>query len=87
VRAQEPSQSSRKFMRLAISEMLRSLSEHTNKPDPLVGAVLVNSVGGIVGKAHRGKYGDGEHGEFTLLEKSGQIAYLNTKNECFEVQF
>jgi ATP-dependent DNA helicase RecG len=69
--AQKSSQPNRRFMRLAIAEMLRSRSEHASKPDPLVGAVLVNSTGRIVGKAHRGKYGEGEHGEFTLLEKPG----------------
>ena len=61
----------RKFMRLAIREMLQSKSEHATKIDPLVGAILVDPEGVVIGKAHRGKYSSGDHGEFTLLEKSG----------------
>jgi ATP-dependent DNA helicase RecG len=58
-------------MREAIDAMLESRSEGAGKTDPLVGAVLVSRDGRILGRAHRGKYGTGDHGEFTLLEKSG----------------
>lgn len=44
----------RHFMRLAIEEMKKSKSEHKNKSDPLVGAVLVDENGEILGTAHRG---------------------------------
>jgi len=60
----------RRFMETAISEMLLSRSEHTNKTDPSVGAVLVNRRGKEIARAHRGKYSAGEHGEFTILEKA-----------------
>src|SRR2546421_5513509 len=62
---------SRKFMREASKEMLQSKPEHAGKADPMVGAVLVDRAGKIIGRAHRGKYGTGDHGEFTLLEKAG----------------
>jgi pyrimidine deaminase RibD-like protein len=61
----------RTFMSAAIAAMLESRSEGAGKKDPLVGAVLVSGAGKIIGSAHRGKYGSGDHGEFTLLEKSG----------------
>jgi ATP-dependent DNA helicase RecG len=61
----------RTFMSAAIAAMLESRSEGAGKKDPLVGAVLVSGAGRIIGSAHRGKYGSGDHGEFTLLEKSG----------------
>jgi predicted HTH transcriptional regulator len=78
VKAIEKSKSPRKikhpnrtFMMKAITTMLESRSEQAGKTDPLVGAVLVGGDGKIIGHAHRGKYGSGDHGEFTLLEKSG----------------
>lgn len=51
--------------------MLESRSEHRRKTDPLVGAVLVFPNGKFI-EAHRGHYGSGDHGEFSLLEKSGE---------------
>src|SRR3954447_10194696 len=62
---------SRTFMREAIKEIRQSKPEHVGKADPMVGAVLVDRTGKIIGRAHRGKYGTGDHGEFTLLEKAG----------------
>lgn len=59
----------RKFMQLAIEEMLRSQSEHTNKFDPMVGVVLVDKHGKLLANAHRGSFSAGEHAEFTILEK------------------
>jgi pyrimidine deaminase RibD-like protein len=61
----------RTFMTEAINAMLQSRSEGAGKTDPLVGAVLVSGSGKILESAHRGQYGSGDHGEFTLLEKSG----------------
>ena len=49
--------------------MQLSRSESPSKTDPLVGAVLVNSAGQVIARAHRGKYGTGDHGEFSLFEK------------------
>ena len=59
----------RKFMEAAIEEMRKSRSEHTDRPDPMVGAVLVDRSGKVLGGAHRGNFRGGEHCEFTLLEK------------------
>jgi ATP-dependent DNA helicase RecG len=56
-------------MELAVEEMRKSRSEHENKYDPLVGAVLVRTDGEILGKAHRGALRVGDHAEFTLLER------------------
>ena len=58
-------------MTAAIKAMLESRSEHPKKADPLVGAVLVGADGNVIAEAHRGHYGSGDHGEFSLLEKSG----------------
>lgn len=44
---------SRKFMQLAVEEMVKSRSEHHDKADPLVGAVLVSPKGDVLGTAHR----------------------------------
>lgn len=49
--------------------MLRSRSEHTGKPDPLVGVVLVDKHGNELARAHRGNFGPGDHAEFTIFEK------------------
>jgi len=59
----------RKHMEAAVSEMLQSQSEHPDKPDPLVGAVLVDKCGKELGRAHRAHFRHGEHSEFSLLEK------------------
>jgi len=59
----------RKFVELAVEEMRQSRSEHADKYDPLVGAVLVGPDGQVLGTAHRGKLRDGEHAEFTLIER------------------
>src|SRR6266567_3342925 len=63
------SKKDRRFMELAMEEMRQSRSEHAHKHDPLVGAVLVGSNGQVLGTAHRGKLRDGEHAEFTLIER------------------
>jgi ATP-dependent DNA helicase RecG len=63
------SKEDRKFMELAIEEMIQSRSEHSNKYDPLVGAVLVGSDGTVLGKTFRGSLREGDHAEFTLIER------------------
>lgn len=57
---------SRKFMQLAVEEMLKSRSEHHDRADPLVGAVLVSPEGEVLGTAHRGALRTGDHAEYTL---------------------
>lgn len=59
----------RKFMIQAIEAMRLSRSEHSNKADPLVGAVLVDRAGRVLARAYRGNFSVGEHAEFSVLEK------------------
>jgi len=56
-------------MEIAVEEMLQSRSEHANKVDPLVGAVLVSVEGKELGRAFRGKLREGDHAEYTLIER------------------
>ena len=58
------------YMRLSIEEMRKSIQEgrHDAKVSPLVGAILVRKDGSYVG-AHRGEIRDGDHAEYTLLER------------------
>lgn len=59
-----------KYMQMAIDEMKKSIVElrDDGKIPPKVGAVLVFP-GGRVVKAHRGELRDGDHAEFTLIER------------------
>jgi ATP-dependent DNA helicase RecG len=57
------------FMDLSIQEMKNSKSEHVNKTDPKVGAVLVGKDGSLIASAHRGEFRKGDHAEFTLFER------------------
>ncbi|MFA6597148.1 MAG: deaminase [Ignavibacteriaceae bacterium] len=60
----------REFMEMAVSEMKNSISEHSEKPDPKVGAILVSPDGReFIEKAHRGEIRSGDHAEFILLDK------------------
>ena len=59
----------RKFMKFAIEEMLGSRSEHFNKADPLVGAVLVSAEGAVLAKAGRGSLRIGNHAEYIVIER------------------
>lgn len=54
------------FMKLAIAEAAKSLSEKDGTPK--VGAVVVKE-GAILATAHRGETGRGDHAEFGALEK------------------
>lgn len=56
-------------MQLAVKEMVKSRSEHLDKTDPLVGAVLVSPEGAVLGTAHRGALRTGDHAEYTLIER------------------
>ena len=57
------------YMQLAIDEMKKSISEHDNKPDPKVGAVLVKPNNKLEGLAFRGELRAGDHAEYTLIER------------------
>jgi ATP-dependent DNA helicase RecG len=59
----------RVFMELALEEMRKSRSEHSNKADPMVGAVLVSAQGAILGKAYRGSLRVGDHAEYIVIER------------------
>lgn len=58
------------YMRLSIEEMRKSIQESRNddKVSPKVGAVLVRKDGSFVA-AHRGELREGDHAEYTLLER------------------
>jgi len=60
----------RPYMELAIEEMNKSLNEPRpdGKVPPKVGAILLFQDGKIE-RAHRGELRDGDHAEFTLLER------------------
>ncbi|MBL7823685.1 MAG: hypothetical protein JNK69_09770 [Saprospiraceae bacterium] len=57
------------LMQMAIDESHLSIPEHTDKTDPLVGAIIASADGVILAKAHRGELREGEHCEFTLIER------------------
>lgn len=57
------------MMRLAIEEMHKSIAEHDDRTDPKVGVVLINSDGRVIGLSHRGELRNGDHAEFTLLDR------------------
>jgi ATP-dependent DNA helicase RecG len=68
--AKKPKNSQRQMMEKAIEVMKQSIAEHREdgKPNPLVGAVLVRPDGSIE-TAARGELREGNHAEFTLLER------------------
>jgi ATP-dependent DNA helicase RecG len=60
----------RKFMLLAIEEMKKSIAEPRNdKASPKVGAILIDPEGEVLGAAHRGEIREGDHAEYTLLDR------------------
>jgi ATP-dependent DNA helicase RecG len=82
----------RDYMLMAIDEMKLSKAEHEDKPDPKVGAVLVYTKDNEIkiAKTHRGSLRDGEHCEYTLIERmlasenlDGAILYV-TLEPCSE---
>jgi len=64
----------RKCMKLAVEEARKSKAEDV-RPHPSVGAVVVKD-GQILATAHRGELSDGDHAEFTALEKKLSDATL-----------
>ena len=69
---------SRKMMEQAIEVMKQSINERRldNKASPLVGAVLLKPDGNIE-TAHRGELREGDHAEFTLLERKNRATKLD----------
>ncbi len=59
------------FMQIAIEEMKKSVAEKRGdgKASPKVGAVLVSPRGEVLGAAHRGEQREGDHAEYTLLDR------------------
>lgn len=68
------------YMQKAIEEMRKSKSEHTNKTDPKVGAVLVSPDNKKWWGAHRGEIRKGEHAEFTMIERKKYLEPLEEYN-------
>jgi ATP-dependent DNA helicase RecG len=66
------------MMELAVAVMTRSIAERRDdrKSSPLVGAVLVKP-DGTIETAHRGELRDGDHAEYTLLERKQRDARLD----------
>lgn len=60
-------QNDSKFMRLAIEEARKSVSENDNRVHPKVGAVVVKD-GQVLSTAYRGEQ-PGNHAEYVALEK------------------
>lgn len=69
---------SRKMMELAVEVMQQSISERRtdDKASPLVGAVLVK-LDGTIETAFRGELREGDHAEFTLLERKNRANKLD----------
>lgn len=64
-------------MELAVQEMYKSIPEHTDRTDPLVGAVLATEDGELISTAHRGELRQGDHAEFTVLERKHRTDKLD----------
>jgi ATP-dependent DNA helicase RecG len=59
----------RGFMARAVEIMKKSRSEHDDRPDPAVGAVIVDRDGELLGEVARAQNRVGNHAEFYLIEK------------------
>lgn len=68
----------RKYMELSIEIMQSSVQEKRDdsKPSPFVGAVLVRPNGEVT-TAHRGELREGDHAEFTLIERKCRAEKLD----------
>jgi len=63
----------KEYMRIAVDVMKKSIEERkNNKPSPYVGAVLVFPDGSY-DTAYRGELREGDHAEYTLLDKKIEI--------------
>ncbi|MDR0865438.1 MAG: hypothetical protein LBO74_10980 [Candidatus Symbiothrix sp.] len=59
----------RQLMELTVQLMHDSIPEHIDRADPKVGAVLAKEDGTLINTAYRGELRQGDHAEFTLLER------------------
>jgi len=67
----------KEYMRIAVDVMKRSIEERVNyKPSPYVGAVLVFP-DGTYDTAYRGELREGDHAEYTLLDKKNRHRELS----------
>lgn len=67
----------KEYMKLAVQVMKQSIPERKKKnPSPYVGAVLVFP-DGTVETAHRGELREGDHAEYTLLDKKHRTEELS----------
>ncbi len=69
--------STRELMELAVQLMHDSIPEHTDRADPKVGAVLATENGTLVNTAYRGELRQGDHAEFTVLERKHRTDKLD----------
>lgn len=67
----------RQLMELPVELMHRSIPEHTDRADPKVGAVLAMEDGTLVNTAYRGELRQGDHAEFTVLERKHRSDLLD----------
>lgn len=59
----------RQLMEMSVHLMNESIPEHHDKVDPKVGVILAKEDGTYVDSAFRGELRNGDHAEFTLLER------------------
>lgn len=70
--------SNRELMELAISVMKQSIHEsRQDKASPYVGAVLLMPDGNTIHTACRGEFREGDHAEYTLLDKKLRLENLD----------
>jgi ATP-dependent DNA helicase RecG len=83
----------RELQEFAVNEMYNSVSEHTDKADPKVGAVLADENFRFICSAHRGELRAGDHAEFTAIERKCRDRKLDgcivfaTLEPCYERKF
>lgn len=68
---------SRELMEIAVKEMRKSIPEHDDKTDPKVGAVMATESGELIDLAHRGELRQGDHAEYTILERKHRNVKLD----------
>ncbi|MFT4681831.1 MAG: ATP-dependent DNA helicase RecG [Flavobacteriales bacterium] len=68
---------SRQLMELAVQLMYESIPEHVGRTDPKVGAVLAKEDGTLINTAYRGELRQGDHAEFTVLERKHRTDKLD----------
>ena len=72
VNSQDERKDPKEYMKLAVEVMKKSIHERKkNDPSPYVGAVLVFP-DGTVDTAYRGEFREGDHAEYTLLDKKNR---------------